>query len=51
MAVINLYSLQLHHRTELGCWARARRKFFDLHQANGSPMTLQALQRIGAPYM
>jgi len=25
---------------ELGCWAHARRKFFDLHQANESPMAL-----------
>ena len=23
---------------ELGCWAHARRKFFDLHKANASPM-------------
>ena len=32
---------------ELGCWAHARRKFFDLHQANESPMALEALTRIG----
>lgn len=35
---------------ELGCWAHARRKFFDLHQANGSPMAYEALQYIGALY-
>ncbi|SER78766.1 Transposase IS66 family protein, partial [Nitrosomonas sp. Nm51] len=35
---------------ELGCWAHARRKFFDLHQANGSPMAFEALQRIGELY-
>ena len=35
---------------ELACWAHARRKFFDLHQANGSPMAFEALQRIGALY-
>jgi hypothetical protein len=35
---------------ELGCWAHARRKFFDLHQANQSPMALEALTRIGQLY-
>jgi hypothetical protein len=35
---------------ELGCWAHARRKFFDLHQANESPMALEALTRIGRLY-
>lgn len=35
---------------ELACWAHARRKFFDLHQANNSPMALEALQRIGNLY-
>ncbi|MFZ2168114.1 MAG: IS66 family transposase [Methylococcaceae bacterium] len=35
---------------ELGCWAHARRKFFDLHQANESPMALEALTRIGKLY-
>jgi hypothetical protein len=35
---------------ELGCWAHARRKFFDLHQANESPMALEALTRIGQLY-
>jgi len=35
---------------ELGCWAHARRKFFDLAQANQSPMALEALQRIGKLY-
>ena len=36
--------------TELACWAYARRKFFDLHQANSSLMALEALQRIGNLY-
>lgn len=36
--------------TELGCLAHARRKFFELHQANGSPMAEEALGRIGALY-
>ena len=35
---------------ELGCWAHARRKFFDLHQANASPMAMEALTRIGELY-
>ena len=35
---------------ELGCWAHVRRKFFDLHQANASPMALEALQRIAVLY-
>ena len=36
--------------TELGCLAHARRKFFDLHAANGNPMALEALNRIAALY-
>jgi len=36
--------------TELACWAHARRKFFDLHQANSNLMALEALQRIGNLY-
>ena len=35
---------------ELACFAHARRKFFDLHQANQSPMAWEALQRIGKLY-
>ena len=34
----------------LGCFAHARRKFFDLHQANNSPMAWEDLQRIGKLY-
>jgi transposase len=34
----------------LGCFAHARRKFFDLHQANNSPMAWEALQRIDKLY-
>lgn len=33
---------------EVGCWAHARRKFFDVHQANGSVIAKEALERIGA---
>jgi len=36
--------------TELGCWAHARRKFFDVHAANGSSIAQDALQRIGKIY-
>jgi transposase len=36
--------------TELGCWAHARRKFFDLHKANQSPMAKEALERIAQLY-
>ena len=35
---------------ELACFAHVRRKFFDLHQANQSPMAWEALQRIAALY-
>ncbi len=36
--------------TEVGCWAHARRKVFDAHEATGSPIAAQALDRIGALY-
>ena len=36
--------------TELGCWVHARRKFYDLHQANASTVAFEALQRIGNLY-
>lgn len=39
-----------HGVTELGCWAHARRKFFDLHAAGGHPVAEQALIRIGRLY-
>jgi transposase len=35
---------------ELACFAHVRRKFFDLHQANQSPMVWEALQRIALLY-
>jgi len=35
---------------ELACFAHARRKFFDLHHANQSPMAFEALRRIGQLY-
>jgi transposase len=36
--------------TELACLAHIRRRFFELHAANGSPVAAEALQRIGALY-
>lgn len=36
--------------TELACLAHVRRKFFELHAANGSPVAAEALRRIGLLY-
>jgi transposase len=36
------------HVTEVACWAHVRRKFFDVHKANGSPIAHEALERVGA---
>lgn len=36
--------------TELACLAHVRRKFFELHAANGSPVAAEALDRIGTLY-
>jgi transposase len=36
--------------TEAACWAHVRRKFFDIHAANASPIAAQALERIGQLY-
>jgi transposase len=35
---------------EAECWAHVRRKFFDVHAANGSAIAKEALDRIGALY-
>jgi transposase len=35
---------------EAACWAHVRRKFFDVHAANGSPTAREALERIGELY-
>ncbi len=32
------------------CWAHARRKFFDVHEATGSPIATEALRRIAELY-
>lgn len=36
--------------SEAACWAHARRKYFDLHAATGSPQAREALDRIAALY-
>ncbi|TAK46496.1 MAG: IS66 family transposase [Xanthobacteraceae bacterium] len=38
------------HIREAACWAHARRAFYELHQANHSPIAAEALERIGALY-
>ena len=38
------------HIFEVACWAHVRRKFHDVHAANGSPVAGEALQRIGELY-
>lgn len=35
---------------EAACWAHVRRKFFDVHAANGAPLAKEALDRIGKLY-
>lgn len=35
---------------EAACWAHARRKFYDIHVANASPIAAQALERIARLY-
>jgi transposase len=35
---------------EAACWAHARRGFYDIHQANQSPIAAEALERIAALY-
>ena len=36
--------------TEAACWAHVRRKFFDVHATNGSPIAKEALDKIAALY-
>lgn len=36
--------------SEAACWAHVRRKFFDIHAANCSPIAREALDRVGALY-
>lgn len=39
-----------HGVTELGCWAHARRTFFDAHKASKSPIAEEAIRRIAGLY-
>lgn len=39
-----------HPIKEAACWAHVRRKFYDIHVANDSPVALDALNRIGELY-
>ena len=32
------------------CWAHCRRRFYEIHQATGSPLAKEALRRIRQPY-
>lgn len=45
-----LYQRHQDPLTEAACWAHVRRKFYDLHAANGSPVAKEALERIGLLY-
>ncbi len=36
---------------EAGCWAHARRKFYDIYKLDSSPIAEEALHRIGALYV
>lgn len=45
-----LYERSAEPLTEVACWAHARRKFYDIHAATGSPLAMAALERIGALY-
>lgn len=35
---------------EVACWAHARRKFYDIHAIHASPITTEAITRIGSLY-
>ena len=43
-------ALFAHGVTELGCLAHARRKYFDLNEAQANPIAQEALRRIAALY-
>ena len=45
-----LYERKEQPLTEAACMAHLRRKFYDIQQANDSPLALDALQRIGTLY-
>ncbi len=45
-----LYDRDNNPLVEAACWAHARRKFYDIYVAQGSPLAHQAVERIGALY-
>ena len=45
-----LYERAKNPLIEAACWAHARRKFYDVHQATQSPLALEALHKIGELY-
>ena len=45
-----LYDRAKEPLLEAACWAHARRKFYDVHQATDSPLAREALERVGALY-
>jgi transposase len=49
-AYAGFHHLYGNHIYEAACWAHARRKFHDIHLAHASPITTEALARIGALY-
>jgi transposase len=42
--------LRADHIQLAACWAHARRKFYEVHQATGSPIAAEALRRIAELY-
>ena len=42
--------LRANHIQLAACWAHARRKFYEVHQATGSPIAAEALRRIAELY-
>jgi transposase len=45
-----LYDRAQEPLIEAACWAHARRKLFEVHEATNSPIAIEALERIGALY-
>jgi transposase len=45
-----LYDREHEPLIEAGCWAHARRKFFEIYDSTASPIAAEALERIGAIY-
>ncbi len=49
-AYAGFHHLYGNHIYEAACWAHARRKFHEIHVIHASPITTEALARIGALY-